>query len=103
MGSLLAAVRVRNGPEIEVGDGHEILWIAGEERQVRADGGCGDEGVVSARRRFAPGPPEDGRNTPKGPGSGGIEGQRVEVCLRLLQVRLSRSSLDGIVGDQRTD
>lgn len=99
----LAVVRVGNSPEIEFGYGREIGRIAGEERQLGADGRCSDESVIGTRRRFPAGLPEDGRNTSEGPGGGGIEGQRVEVCLRLLQVRLSRSALDGIVGDQRTD
>jgi len=98
-----ALVRVRNDTEVEIGHSREIAGVAGEQRQLHADGRRRNKCVVCARRRFASGSPELGRETTECPGGGSVEGERIEVGLGQLEVSLPTRAFVGIIGDQGAD
>ena len=87
---------MRNCSKIERIDAGEVVGVHGEERKTSGNGNRRDHRVVRPRLSLAAGAPQRLSNPAEGPRGVGIERQRSEVRLCLLQSRLADRRLGGV-------
>ncbi len=85
-------IGVWKGPDVQTRDAVEVVWVAGEKRQIMRDCRSGDQRVEGSRRWFAARFPQSGRHGAKYARGVAIERDRIEVGFALLQMRLARHS-----------
>ena len=83
-------------------DPDEVRRVTGVDGKVAGNRDRGDHRVVGTSIRLSAGPPQRGGDTPECAGSAGIEWERVEVGLGLLEMCLAGSPLALLIGDERT-
>ena len=93
----------RSGDIQAVADTAEVGRVAGVDGQVVRNRRGGDHRVVCAGGRLATGAPVRRGHAPEGAGGVGVEGERVEISLGLLELRLARHALVLVVRDERAD
>lgn len=84
-------------------DSFEICWVGGVEREVVRERDGGDYRVVTPRPHRAAGGAERRGDPTEGSRCPVVEGERIEVGLRLLQRSLTRDAFGVVARDQRAD
>jgi len=91
-----------DGDHLEGVDSFEIASVAGVHRKFVRQGDCSDHDVVRPSGWRATKSAKGGGHGPEGASGSGIEGQRFEVRLCRLQMRLSSCTVRVGGGDQGT-